>query len=165
MTPAVRRLLREHGLTVGQIVGTGGGGRITREDVGSYVESARIGKPVNGQVAVGRADVRPAPALTAAPATALPPPTPAPAPAAAGAAPGPAVQVPRTAASARGIAGQQVAFPDGADEVLVPMTQMRRGIASQMTKALLVPHAYVQVEVDATRLVRLRDQQKRFRTY
>ena len=33
MTPAVRRLLREHGLTADQIVGTGGGGRITREDV------------------------------------------------------------------------------------------------------------------------------------
>ncbi|MEO8437777.1 MAG: biotin/lipoyl-containing protein, partial [Chloroflexota bacterium] len=30
MTPAVRRLLREHELTAAQIVGTGGGGRITR---------------------------------------------------------------------------------------------------------------------------------------
>ena len=29
-----------------------------------------------------------------------------------------------------------------------------------MTKALAIPHAYVQVEVDATRLVRLRDAQK-----
>ena len=33
MTPAVRRLLREHDLTAAQIAGTGGGGRITREDV------------------------------------------------------------------------------------------------------------------------------------
>jgi len=33
MTPAVRRLLREHGLEAAMIVGTGGGGRITREDV------------------------------------------------------------------------------------------------------------------------------------
>ena len=41
MTPAVRRLLREHGLTAAQIVGTGGGGRITREDVTNYVESLR----------------------------------------------------------------------------------------------------------------------------
>jgi 2-oxoisovalerate dehydrogenase E2 component (dihydrolipoyl transacylase) len=40
------------------------------------------------------------------------------------------------------------------------MTQMRKGIANQMTRALQVPHAYVQVEVDATRLVRLRDRQK-----
>ena len=38
MTPAVRRLLREHELTAAQIVGTGGGGRITREDVLKVVE-------------------------------------------------------------------------------------------------------------------------------
>ena len=41
------------------------------------------------------------------------------------------------------------------------MTQMRKGIAAQMTRALQVPHAYVQMEVDATRLVRLRDTPKR----
>ena len=45
MTPAVRRLLREHGLTAAQIVGTGGGGRITREDVLDFVEAARTGQP------------------------------------------------------------------------------------------------------------------------
>ena len=49
MTPAVRRLLREHGLTAAQIVGTGGGGRITREDVTNYVEAQRTGQPVGGQ--------------------------------------------------------------------------------------------------------------------
>src|SRR4051794_29464386 len=43
MTPAVRRLLREHGLEAGQITGTGGGGRITREDVLGYVEAVRTG--------------------------------------------------------------------------------------------------------------------------
>src|SRR5258705_6664663 len=49
MTPAVRRLLREHGLTAAQIVGTGGGGRITREDVTNYGESQRTGQPAGGQ--------------------------------------------------------------------------------------------------------------------
>src|SRR5262249_21756502 len=49
MTPAVRRLLREHGLTAAMIVGTGGGGRITREDVTDFVESQRTGKPVGRQ--------------------------------------------------------------------------------------------------------------------
>ena len=39
MTPAVRRLLREHGLGAEQIVGTGGGGRITRDDVLAVVEA------------------------------------------------------------------------------------------------------------------------------
>src|SRR6185295_6120998 len=43
MTPAVRRLLREHALQPNQIVGTGGGGRITRDDVLAVVESIRTG--------------------------------------------------------------------------------------------------------------------------
>ena len=43
MTPAVRRLLREHGLEASQVVGTGGGGRITREDVIAVVEAQRTG--------------------------------------------------------------------------------------------------------------------------
>ena len=41
------------------------------------------------------------------------------------------------------------------------MTQMRKGISAQMTRALAVPHAYVSMEVDATNLVRLRESAKR----
>ena len=41
------------------------------------------------------------------------------------------------------------------------MTQMRKGIAAQMTRALQAPHAYVQMEVDVTRLVRVREGQKK----
>ena len=58
-------------------------------------------------------------------------------------------------------AGAPIVFPEGADEVLVPMTQMRKGIAAQMTRALAVPHAYVHMEVDATALVRARETAKR----
>jgi 2-oxoisovalerate dehydrogenase E2 component (dihydrolipoyl transacylase) len=54
-----------------------------------------------------------------------------------------------------------VEFPEGADEVLLPMTKMRKGIAAQMTRALEVPHAYVHMEVDATNLVRAREGAKR----
>jgi 2-oxoisovalerate dehydrogenase E2 component (dihydrolipoyl transacylase) len=54
-----------------------------------------------------------------------------------------------------------IEFPEGADEVLVPMTQMRKGIAAQMTRALQAPHAYVQMEIDATRLVALREGAKK----
>jgi pyruvate/2-oxoglutarate dehydrogenase complex dihydrolipoamide acyltransferase (E2) component len=141
MTPAVRRLLREHGLTAAMIAGTGGGGRITREDVSDYVESQRTGRPV------GRQDA------SAAPAPAAPAGVPA-APSA------PAPAAPRAAAPATQVS-PSIAFPEGADEVLVPMTQMRKGIAAQMTRALQVPHAYVQMEVDVTSLVKLRDKQKR----
>jgi 2-oxoisovalerate dehydrogenase E2 component (dihydrolipoyl transacylase) len=157
MTPAVRRLLREHGLTAAQIVGTGGGGRITREDVTNYVESQRTGQPVGGQ-AVGGAAGAAAPVAAPVPAAssngsgtaAAAPPTPA-APAAPAAA--------RTGAPASPAPG--ISFPAGSDEVLVPMTQMRKGIAAQMTKALQAPHAYVQMEVDVTRLVAFREKNKR----
>ena len=148
MTPAVRRLLREHGLQAAMIVGTGGGSRITREDVTDYVESQRTGKRVGSQDAAsgpaGVAAVSTAPSAAASPAT-MPATTPA-----------PTRPAPAPAASA----GPGIEFPAGADEVLVPMTQMRKGIAAQMTRALQVPHAYVQMEVDLTSLVRLRDQTK-----
>jgi pyruvate/2-oxoglutarate dehydrogenase complex dihydrolipoamide acyltransferase (E2) component len=154
MTPAVRRLLREHGLTAAMIVGTGGGGRITREDVSDFVESQRTAKPVGKQDASGAP-----PAGAAAPAGAGATPVgpgreaePASAPSAA-AAPAPKAPAAKAAPS--------IAFAEGADEVLVPMSQMRKGIAAQMTRALQVPHAYVQMEVDVTNLARFRDRNKR----
>ena len=168
MTPAVRRLLREHGLTAAQIVGTGGGGRITREDVTNYVEAQRTGQPVGGQAPGGA----PAPAASSnGSAPTAPPPQPA-APAGAQAAasappgasaPAPAstTAAPAAATSAAGSAGKTIEFPAGADEVLVPLTQMRKGIAAQMTRALQAPHAYVQMEIDATRLVAARDRVNR----
>ncbi len=137
MTPAVRRLLREHELSAAQIVGTGGGGRITREDVLKVVEAIRTGATApaapgssTGRAAIGIAPVMPAPARTPAPSSA------------------PA-------------AGTPVVFPDGADEVLIPMTRMRQGIAAQMTRALAVPHAYVHMEADAQAMVRAREATKR----
>ena len=48
MTPAVRRLLREHDLSPAQITGTGGGGRITREDVLAVVEADPDRRPGPG---------------------------------------------------------------------------------------------------------------------
>ena len=132
MTPAVRRLLREHGLTAAQIVGTGGGGRITREDVRDFVEAARTGQATGGQTAPGSAapGSAPAPAARPSPAPSLP-------------------------------AGAPVVFPPGTDELLLPMTQMRKGIAAQMARALAVPHAYVHMEVDVSGLVALRESKKR----
>ncbi len=142
MTPAVRRLLREHELTAAQIVGTGGGGRITREDVLKVVESIRTGGAAPAPAAASAAAATGAPASgqngSSAPAPAAPRP--------------PAPTAPP---------GGPIEFPEGADEVLLPMTQMRKGIAAQMTRSLAVPHAYVHMEVDATNLVRARETAKR----
>ena len=139
MTPAVRRLLREHGLTAEQIVGTGGGGRITRDDVLAVVEAIRTGGAA--PVAV----MAPAPANGSG--------------ASAPAAPAPVAPAPAGTSAPSPVSG--IAFPEGADEVLLPMTQMRKGIAAQMTRSLQVPHAYVHMEVDATALVAARERAKR----
>ena len=161
MTPAVRRLLREHGLTAAQIVGTGGGGRITREDVTDFVEAQRTGKPVGAQQPAGAGAATSTTAPAAATPAAATPAGPAPAePATAPAPAQPATPAP-AAAPAPTTTAAAVLFPAGADEVLLPMTQMRKGIAAQMTRALQVPHAYVHMEVDATNLVRLRETAKK----
>jgi 2-oxoisovalerate dehydrogenase E2 component (dihydrolipoyl transacylase) len=159
MTPAVRRLLREHGLTPTQIVGTGGGGRITREDVTNFVESQRTGQPVGGQSAT--AAPAGAPAATAAPPGAAPAPPAAPAPATTARTPAPAATPSPAGARTGTPTPATIQFPAGADEVLVPATQMRKGIAAQMTRALQAPHAYVQMEVDVTRLMAVREKAKR----
>jgi 2-oxoisovalerate dehydrogenase E2 component (dihydrolipoyl transacylase) len=117
MTPAVRRLLRERGLTGAGISPTGPGGRLTRADVLAFV-SGTAAAPASSSPVAPASSVG-APAVAAAPALGI-------------------------------------VFPPGVDEVVVPVTQMRRGIAAQMTRALQVPHAYVTMEVDVTELVRLR---------
>jgi 2-oxoisovalerate dehydrogenase E2 component (dihydrolipoyl transacylase) len=153
MTPAVRRLLREHGLSAAQIAGTGGGGRITRDDVLAVVEAIRTG------------GTAPVPAMgqngSTAPAAGTPAASTSPAAPATAAGAAPATPAGGAAPPARLPVGGVVTFPEGTDEVLLPMTQMRKGIAAQMTRALQVPHAYVHVEVDVTNLVKLREAAKR----
>jgi 2-oxoglutarate dehydrogenase E2 component (dihydrolipoamide succinyltransferase) len=45
LSPAVRRLIKEHGVDVTQLQGTGAGGRVTQKDVEDHI--ARVGKPVS----------------------------------------------------------------------------------------------------------------------
>jgi 2-oxoisovalerate dehydrogenase E2 component (dihydrolipoyl transacylase) len=119
MTPAVRRLAREHAVDLGRVPGTGFGGRVTRDDILAYVAANGNGSAATATTPQAAAASEPAPAAT---------PQPKPAP--------------------------------GAD-YLKPMTQMRKGIAAQMTRAAAVPTAYETVEVDMSAVVRLRDKRKR----
>ncbi|MET1232164.1 MAG: biotin/lipoyl-containing protein, partial [Candidatus Limnocylindrales bacterium] len=45
VTPAVRRLAREHEIDLAQVPGTGHAGRVTREDILAYIERRRTGAP------------------------------------------------------------------------------------------------------------------------
>ncbi len=142
MTPAVRRLVREHNLDITQLKGSGAGGRVTREDVLAFVE---------GGGAQPEATPEPAPAAPAAAEA----PTPA-AQTPAAAAPAPSAAAAPAAAAPSFTPPTPIAAPTGGD-VEIPLTQMRKGIAAKMTRVKqTVPHAYTVVEVDMHNVVRWR---------
>lgn len=151
MTPAVRMLMREYGLLPEQIPGTGHGGRITRDDVMRFVQKAAISGGVTARGASAGAQPAVAPSVPPAQAPALAQPS------------GPAPSVPSPSSSSASTAQSAVPTPavwePGQDEVLVPLNQMRRGIANQMTRAAAVPVAYSTFEVDVTGVANLRNAQ------
>ncbi len=65
-SPAVRRLLSEHGLQASDVKGTGNNGRIMPEDVERHVSSATASVAVSGGVAAGAAAGAPATTASAA---------------------------------------------------------------------------------------------------
>jgi 2-oxoisovalerate dehydrogenase E2 component (dihydrolipoyl transacylase) len=140
VTPAVRMLVREHGVDLSQITGSGIGGRISKKDVLEFVQRRDAG----GGAAHTPAGV-PAPATPLAMS-----PTPAPQPALSSP-PSPASAVPTS--FTQGVTGQ--------GETVVPLTQVRKAIAEHMVRSKQTsPHAYVMVEVDMSAVSRIRDREK-----
>jgi pyruvate dehydrogenase E2 component (dihydrolipoamide acetyltransferase) len=138
VSPVVARIAAEHGIDPAQVPGTGTGGRVTKKDILSYVES---GQP---QAPAPDAAAQPAPAQAPPPASA---PAAAPAPPAAKPATAP---VPATVGSAQ------------AGESLEPMSAMRRGIAEHMRRSLdTSAHVTSAIEVDMTRVVQIREKLKK----
>jgi len=136
MTPAVRRLVREHDIDVAQLTGSGSGGRVTRDDVLSFIDKGPQQAEADTQRAAAsvpeQAQAAPPPAPAAESQAAAPAPTPTPAPA-------------------------SVPTASGGDTEL-PLSQMRKAIARKMTQVKqTVPHAYTVVEVDMTSVVRWRE--------
>ena len=58
VSPAVRRLLEDNGLELSQVTGTGGGGRVQRDDVIAYLAEHRTPAPAKGQPAAPPSDPR-----------------------------------------------------------------------------------------------------------
>jgi 2-oxoisovalerate dehydrogenase E2 component (dihydrolipoyl transacylase) len=139
MTPAVRRLVREHSIDVAQLSGSGAGGRVTREDVLAFIEKGPQAAPQAPAAATApAAQAQAAPAAQAPAASAAQPAT-----AAAASAPAPAPAPSPTAA---------------AGDTEVPLSQMRKAIARKMTQVKqTVPHAYTVIEVDMTNVVKWRE--------
>jgi 2-oxoisovalerate dehydrogenase E2 component (dihydrolipoyl transacylase) len=143
LTPLVRRLAEEHGLStqdLEQIPGTGTDGRITKDDVQRYLASRGGAGGPSAAPARGPMTGPAEPAAAAAPTQAAF--TPAAAP------PSPATE--RGAAPARA-AGDEVR----------PLSALRKTIAERMARSKReIPHAYGVIEVDVTALVRHRETHK-----
>jgi 2-oxoglutarate dehydrogenase E2 component (dihydrolipoamide succinyltransferase) len=133
-SPLVRRIAQEHGVDISQIEGTGIGGRVTKNDILSYIEN-RAAAPKQAPEAIRAA----AAAQTAATARAPQP-----------------LKAPAETTDA----GPQP-FAEGDRVEIEPMSVMRRRIAERMVESRRISaHVTSFMEIDFTKTARLRDQLK-----
>ena len=129
LSPVVRRLVAEHGIDVNALVGSGPGGRITREDVLDHIDRSGLKAT---QVAAA------APAPVAAPTPVV-------------AAPAPAPVVAATASVAR------PAVVSSEREQVIALSKIRKLTGSHMIMSKSTsPHAFSVVEVDYANVDRAR---------
>jgi pyruvate dehydrogenase E2 component (dihydrolipoamide acetyltransferase) len=135
-TPLVRRIAAEHGVDIGDIEGTGHAGRVTKQDIMSFIEKG--GKPAAAPAAAGAAKQP----QKAAPA-------------------GPSV----TADSFWQTFYGQVRHPEFIardNDDVEPMDRIRRLTADHMVRAKrIAPHVHSFIEVDFTQIDRVRAASKK----
>ena len=150
-SPLVRKIAEEHGIDISEIEGTGIGGRVTKQDILSFVENRGAG-----------AKAEPA-ATPAAPVTTAQAPA---APATVATAPPEAAAVPRAPQPPRAPAAVQAEtgpppFAEGDRVEIEPMSIMRRRIAERMVESRHISaHVTSFMEVDFTKTAKLRDGMK-----
>jgi 2-oxoglutarate dehydrogenase E2 component (dihydrolipoamide succinyltransferase) len=147
VTPLVRKLAADNNIDLGRIAGTGVGGRIRKQDV---LDAARAAQDAQ--------QARPAPVATPPAA----PPAPAPTPAASA----PAVSASGSVQPSAPAASTQMSHAASATATVPlsgtqPMSRLRKVIAARMVESLQVSaQLSCWVEVDVTRIARLREQAK-----
>jgi 2-oxoglutarate dehydrogenase E2 component (dihydrolipoamide succinyltransferase) len=135
LSPVVRRLLADNGIDPGEVMGTGVGGRITREDVLAMIDTRHAGAPVAPAQDAGAP--QPPPAATQ-------PVAPAPAP-------------PRAPSGPPAVSSAPVASYLPAGDKVVPFSNMRRRTAEHMVRSKATsPHAFIANEVDFENVERVR---------
>jgi pyruvate dehydrogenase E2 component (dihydrolipoamide acetyltransferase) len=143
VSPVVGRIAAEHGVDVGQVEGTGRGGRVTKKDILAFIDSG-------GRPAAAPREAAPAAAEAAAPEA-----PPAEAPAA------PAKPAPQPARPAEPVAAAPHAEP-AEGEAFEPIGAMRRGIAEHMRRSLdTSAHVTSAIEVDMSNVVAIRERLKK----
>ena len=168
VSPVVARIAAEHGIDPSTVPGTGIGGRVTKKDIMTFIESGAAAAPPPAPAAPPPPAPAPAPEPVAAapepapepapappepaPVAAAPAPDPAPAPAPAAAPP--PVTAPAPVAATAAPAEEPVLAPG---EELEPMTAMRRGVMQHMRRSVdTAAHVTSAIEVDMARVVALR---------
>ena len=141
-SPLVRKIAEEHGVNIEEIEGTGIGGRITKNDILSFVENLGAA-PTPAQPAAaspGAAEPAEAASKPAAPAR--------------------APQPLKVSAGAESEVGPPP-FAEGDRYEIEPMSAMRRRIAERMVESRRISaHVTSFMEVDYTRTARVRDELK-----
>jgi len=146
VSPVVARIAAEHGVDPSRVPGTGAGGRVTKKDILSFIES--------GAAAAPEQPAAPAPE----PAPAPPPEAPHPASAAAPPPAAPAAPPPRVLRPPA--PSPEVELQPG--ESAEPMTAMRRGVMEHMRRSLdTSAHVTSAIEVDMSKVVAIRERLKR----
>jgi pyruvate dehydrogenase E2 component (dihydrolipoamide acetyltransferase) len=176
VSPVVARIAAEYGIDATAVPGTGTGGRVTKKDILSYIESGAatappapaepapapaaepVAAPVEPEAApepepvAAAAEPEPV-AVAAAPAPAAAPPPPPPS------APPTPAPAPAKAAPVPAAAQAEPALATG--EALEPMTAMRRGVMEHMRRSVdTAAHVTSAIEVDLARVVSLRQKLK-----
>ena len=142
LSPVVRRLVSEHGINPDDLMGTGPGGRITRDDVLDFIDGQQLSPAAAAPAAAASPVVA---AAVAAPFVAASAPTPAPTPA-----------LTPTAAPATA-----PAVVSGERDTAVSLSKIRKLTGSHMVMSKGVsPHAFSVVEVDFANVDATRDKVK-----
>ena len=154
-SPLVRKIAEEHGVNIEEIEGTGIGGRITKNDILSFVENrgaAPAGAAGQAAGAAGQAAGAAGQAAGAAGQAAAAPPAPA-----APARPPQPLKVPTVGPAEVG----PPPFAEGDRYEIEPMSAMRKRIAERMIESRRISaHVTSFMEVDYTRTARIRDELK-----
>jgi 2-oxoglutarate dehydrogenase E2 component (dihydrolipoamide succinyltransferase) len=131
-SPLVRNIAREHNIDITQLEGTGMSGRVTKNDILSFIESGATAAPPAPQQQQPAAAAGAQPQPAAPPQPSVPPPP----------APAPHIQ-------------------PGVGDRVEPMTLMRKKIAEHMIMSQNTSaHVATVYEIDMTRIAKLRDRHK-----
>lgn len=134
-TPLVRSMVRELGISLDEIEGTGSHGRVTKDDVLRFMRQ-RESKPTLGIEKLRDAKRRRSAGIE-------PPP--------------PVASLGVAVGGALTMGGQRVEFGPGLGDLVEPMTTMRRAIANHMLRSQSTSaHAYTVFEMDMTAMMNLR---------